>query len=85
MQKVMTDAATSSGACGILFDKLPTDVELCRRVAPDHTVYILINHAKATQQVTLPRAMHELLRNKTLNSISLESQGVAVFLLETKP
>jgi beta-galactosidase len=77
MKKIMTEAIASSGV-DRFWGALPADVELCRRVAEHRAVYILINHSDDTKQVALPHAMHEVLSNKTLNSVVLESQGIAV-------
>jgi beta-galactosidase len=81
MQKLMTDAAVSSGV-DHFFGPLPSSVELCRRLGPGHTIYILINHDSSGQQITLPGHLRELLTGKTLNAISLEPQGVAIFVTE---
>jgi len=84
MQKLLSDRAASAGVTSF-FGTLPPDVELCRRVAQEHTVYILINHGKITEQVILPGSMHELLSKKTLSAITLSPQSVAIFTTGVMP
>ena len=61
------------------FGPLPQDVEVTRRIAADHTVYILINHGKQARTLTLPTTMHDILaENRAVQSVTLASQGVAV-------
>ena len=78
MQSILQSAAAGAGIRPA-FGSIPEGVEVCRRTASDHTVYILINHSRAKRQVQLPRTMHEVLTNKDLSAITLESQGIAVF------
>jgi len=65
------------------FGPIPIDVEVCRRISTAHTVYILINHGKSPQTVTLPKPLHELLSDKTLATIDLFTQGIAVLSTES--
>ena len=61
------------------FGPLPPDVEVTRRVADNHDVFILINHGKQTRSVALPTTMHDVLAgNRAIQSVTLASQGVAV-------
>ncbi len=60
------------------FGPLPADVEVCRRIAAERTIYILINHGNAPKQITLPATMHELLTNKDLAAITLNPRAIAV-------
>ncbi|GGA55444.1 beta-galactosidase [Edaphobacter acidisoli] len=83
MQSIM-QSATASANIQPAFGPIPTGVEVCRRVAPDHTVYILINHGKATQQISLPSTMHEVFTNKDAATITLAPQGVAVLTTKAK-
>jgi beta-galactosidase len=78
MQTLLSDRAASAGVTSF-FGTLPPDVELCRRVALERTVYILINHGKIAEQVVLPGPMHELLSKKSLSDITLAPQSVAIF------
>jgi len=61
---------------------LPEGVEAMRRSSPSKDIVILINHSKAAANITLPRAMRDVLHNmQDTHDVTLESQGVAV--LET--
>ena len=60
-----------------------SDVELCSRSDSAHTVYIFINHGKASQSIKLAKPMHELLSDKSIATIDLPPQGVAVFTTES--
>jgi beta-galactosidase len=61
------------------FGPLPPDVEVTRRVADDHTVFILINHGKQPRTLALPGGMRDILAdNRIVQSLTLASQGVAV-------
>jgi beta-galactosidase len=63
--------------------RMPYGVERCTRFGPTgNEVLIFINHNKTSQNVTLPRLMHELLTDKTLATIDLPAQGIAVFSTE---
>jgi beta-galactosidase len=61
-----------------LFKELPEDIELCRRVARDRQILILINHGKDAIDIYPLAAMHDLLNDTTPTSITLPAQGVAV-------
>lgn len=78
MQSIMHAIASDDGV-GQAFGTVPEGVEVCRRVGHDHTVYILINHGKTQEQVRLPKVMHEWLTDRDVDTVLLESQGVAVF------
>ena len=78
MQSLMQTAATDANIQSA-FGPIPADVEVCRRISATHTVYILINHGKISQMVTLPKSMRELLTDRTLATIDLPAQGIAVF------
>lgn len=60
---------------------LPQGVELMQRSAPDHTVWILINHTYSDQHVSLPHPMRDLLAPDGSNSsdLNLPAHDVAVF------
>jgi beta-galactosidase len=61
------------------FAALPEDVEVCRRVAKDRTVFILINHSAVSVNIQLTHAMRDILNsNAQINQIALDPQGVAV-------
>lgn len=83
MQSILQTAATEANVQAA-FGSIPADVEVCRRSNSDHTVYILINHGKSPQEIKLPKTMHELLTDKMLTALTLESQGVAVLTTEER-
>jgi beta-galactosidase len=83
LQSILQTAASEAHIQN-LFGPVPADVEVCRRTGANHAVYILINHGKASQQIKLPRPMHELLTNRPLAAIDLPTQGVAVLSTENK-
>ena len=61
------------------FSALPEEVEVCRRVGSDRTIYILLNHGTQSAQITLPRTMADLLANHSpVKQLTLGSHGVAV-------
>jgi beta-galactosidase len=61
------------------FGPLPVNVEVCRRVGRDHTVFILINHGPATATVHLPGHLADILHEGSpTKELVLEPQGVAV-------
>jgi beta-galactosidase len=61
------------------FGPVPADVDVMRRRGDGRDVFVLINHARESRQVTLPVPMREVLRGgDVLGAIELESQGVAV-------
>jgi beta-galactosidase len=82
LQSLLQTAATKANIQRA-FGPVPADVEVCRRIGATHTVYILINHSKTTQNVTLPKSMHELLTDKALTTIDLPAQGIAVLSMES--
>ncbi len=61
----------------------PDGVEVYRRVAKDHDVFIVENDSHQTQTITLPTAMKDVLTDQTIHSIKLPIYGVAV-LVEAK-
>jgi beta-galactosidase len=64
------------------FGPLPQGVEVCRRVAKDRMVYVLINHGAAAAEIALPGGMRDVLHNgRSTAKVVLEPQDVAV--LET--
>ena len=63
------------------FEAVPKGVEVCRRVGNGHTIFVLINHGKTAENITLPDAMGDVLRGGSVKGVELESEGVAV--LET--
>jgi beta-galactosidase len=82
LQSLLQTASTEA-KIQAAFGPLPADVEVCRRLSATHTVYILINHNKTPQSITLPKPMHELLTNKTVTTIDLPAQGIAVLSIES--
>jgi len=61
------------------FGALPEDVEVCRRVGRNHSVYILINHASAAKEIHLSAPMMDVLHEgPSVTVANLEAHGVAV-------
>ena len=60
------------------FGSVPDSVEVCRRVAADRTVFVLIDHGGASAEVVLPEPMEDVLNGGRVNQVHLEPQGVAV-------
>ena len=57
---------------------VPEGVEVCRRTGSGKDVFILINHAKSPQHVTLPRPMQAILGGGTSAVVDLGPRGVEV-------
>ena len=71
--------ALDSARVGSTFGPLPPDVEVTRRVADDRAIFILINHGKQAQTLTLPAKMRDILAGRrNVQNFTLTSQGVAV-------
>jgi beta-galactosidase len=61
------------------WDRLPTGVEICRRVRNGDELFILINHTTQPQNVALPEPFDDLVSGERYESaLSLSSRGVAV-------
>lgn len=82
-EKLMTTAAEwmiqKSGVTPV-FGPVPDGVEVTRRVGPAKQVFVLVNYAKETRRVTLPRRMKLLLEGAERNSVELPPYGVAIAL-----
>ncbi len=75
--------ATSEAHVQAEFSQVPAGVEVCRRTAASHTVFVLINHGSAPAHVALPSAMNDVLHNDIrVTGVDLNPQDVAV--LETE-
>jgi beta-galactosidase len=61
-----------------IFGALPEGVEVCRRKGAGKDVFILINFAPETRQITLPRSMRLLLQDSQGTSLNLAQYGVEV-------
>lgn len=85
IMRSLLEAAAKEAYIQQAFGSIPDDVEVCRRSSPDRVVYIIINHGRVSRDVTLPKPMRELLTGKALTTISLPTQGVAVFNSESNP
>jgi beta-galactosidase len=59
---------------------VPAGVEVCRRAGAGKQVFILVNHTRERQHVTLPRSMRLLLEDKQGSDVDLPPYGVAVAL-----
>ncbi len=71
--------ATSDAQVQAEFPAVPANVEVCRRVAANDEVFVLINHGWVAAHVALPSAMSDVLHNsRRVTSVDLEPQGVAV-------
>ena len=82
MRKVVS-RTTSEAHVQTEFPQVPVGVEVCRRTAASHTVFVLINHDSAEAHVALPSAMSDVLHNgDRVTSVDLNPQDVAV--LETE-
>ena len=78
MRKVVA-WATSGADVQNEFPPLPEGIEVCRRTADIHTIYVLINHGSAQAHVALPAAMRDVLHDGArVASVDLGPQDVAV-------
>ena len=76
--------ATADAHVASEFGMVPHGVEVCRRVDPTHTVFVLINHSAASAHIALPAPMHEILHvGDTVTSLDLNTQGVVVLTEDT--
>lgn len=57
---------------------VPMGIDVNARYGRDHALFIVINFAPGEQNVSLPHPMHDVLRDSTVQSISLPQYGVAV-------
>ncbi len=64
-----------------LFQPLPSNIELCRRIRANREILILINHSNDPTTATPLVPVHDILNNTTPTTINLSAQGVTV--LET--
>jgi beta-galactosidase len=81
MRKVVA-SATSDAGVSPEFGTVPQNVEVCRRMDANHTVYVLINHGPVEVNVALPSTMRDVLDDgRIISNRDLPPQGVAV--LET--
>ncbi|KXV79796.1 beta-galactosidase, partial [Acetobacter malorum] len=80
----ITTQVRDAGALSPLAD-LPSDIEACLRTGKDHTVLVLINHARTPVTFTLPQAMAgtDLFdpRQAASGQITLPGYGVRVLTL----
>jgi beta-galactosidase len=60
------------------FGPVPEGVDVYPRYAADHTVYVLVNFAKTSQTVSLPKEMQNVLEGKPTKTVTLPRYGVAV-------
>jgi beta-galactosidase len=61
---------------------VPEGVEVSRRVGAGKEVFVLVNHTKTPQHVTLPRPMRRVLHDNAVTStVDLPPRGVEVLLL----
>lgn len=89
LHSILMNAARDAGLSTM--QNLPEGIEVCTRESQDnqHRVVIVINHASRPQQLTLPSAYTDLLRDATLTSapaqttVKLGPQGVAVLVPNT--
>ena len=84
MRKVVA-WATDDAQFKAEFPAVPDGVEVCRRVAANGTVFVLINHGSAEANVALPSAMSDVLHDgRRVTSVDLEPQGVAVLTTDAR-
>ena len=58
---------------------VPEGVEVSRRVGQSKEVFVLVNHTRTPQHVTLPRPMHRILHDGAMASVvDLPARGVEV-------
>jgi beta-galactosidase len=58
---------------------VPDGVEVSRRVGAGKEVFVLVNHTKMAQHVTLPRPMHRVLHDgAAASAVDLPPRGVEV-------
>lgn len=80
MRKIVASAVTGA-QIPAEFPAVPAGVEVCRRVAANSTVFVLINHGPAAVHVGLPSTMRAVLDdNRPVAGVDLDSQGVAVLV-----
>ena len=82
MRKVVA-WATSEANLEPEFPEVPAGVEVNRLESCVRTVYVLINHGSGVAHVALPKAMRDVLHDKSgVSSVDLEPQGVAVLVAD---
>ncbi len=57
---------------------VPNGVELTERSGQSGSYYFLLNHGETPQQITLPKAMLDILSDRSSQTISLPPHGIAV-------
>ncbi len=67
----------TSGVAPALGD-VPEGVEVCRRSVEGRHTFVLINHTKTPQRVTLPRSMTGVLTGFSGTAITMPARGVEV-------
>jgi beta-galactosidase len=60
------------------FGAVPEGVDVYPRYAADKTVYVLVNFAKTSQTVSLPKEMQDVLKGGAKKTVTLPRYGVAV-------
>jgi len=60
------------------FGPVPDGVEVCRRVGPNGSIFVLINFRAEKLSITLPHAMRSLLDQRDTTQVDLPQYGVAV-------
>jgi beta-galactosidase len=76
MQRFVDTELRSAGVKPDLI--LPAGVELMTRQGSNRKITILVNHGTESRQIGLPDAMHDVLGDATVHSITLAPEGVAV-------
>jgi beta-galactosidase len=77
MERAVQWMANDSGAYPDLF-AVPAGVEVYRRAAKDHEVFIVENDSHESQNIDLPAAMTNVLTRETVRTLKLPVYGVAV-------
>jgi beta-galactosidase len=77
MKSAIQWMVSDSGAKPDIF-ATPEGVEVYRRVAKNHEIFIIENTSDHIQTVTLPTAMNDVLADKLIERIDLPLYGVAV-------
>jgi beta-galactosidase len=78
MQRLTARWVASAGIATI---SVPNGVEICRRTGPDREVWIVINHGRRAETVTLPGSARDLITGRTAEgSLDLDGHAVAVLV-----
>jgi beta-galactosidase len=84
MRKVVA-WATEDAQLTAEFPAVPAGTEVCRRVAANNEVFVLINHGSVAAHIALPSTMSDVLHDgRRVMSVDLDPQGVAVLATDAR-